>query len=129
MREQDFSDVMDRGRRVESRPKRFVDDVLHLGHYSQMKQVSVTDLKNSLSARMKLVLAGESLLITDHRKPVAVLSPLAEGMHDEGMAALVAAGLVSPPRRRLDVKALLKLPRGRATRSLSAAVLDDREGR
>jgi prevent-host-death family protein len=94
-----------------------------------MKTVSVTDLKNSLSARMKLVMAGESLLVTDHRKPVAVLSPLAEGMEDERMAALVAAGLVSPPRRRLDVKALLKRPRGRTARSLSEAVMDDREGR
>lgn len=44
-----------------------------------MKTTSVTLLKNNLSAQLKEVASGETILITDRRKPVASLQPLAHG--------------------------------------------------
>lgn len=45
------------------------------------------------------------------------------------MAGLVAAGILSLPERRLHVDAFLKLPKAQASRSLTAAVLEDRDER
>lgn len=78
---------------------------------------------------MKTVAGGEPLLVTDRRKPVAVLQPLEGNFRDEQMAALVAAGIVAPPRRSLRLRAFLKLPKAKAARTLTAAVLEDREDR
>ncbi len=94
-----------------------------------MKKVSVTVLKNELSAKLKHVRAGDSLLITDRRKPFALISPLPDDLSAERMASMVAEGLVSPPRRPLDVGAFLKRPLGKSTRTLTAAVHQDREER
>ena len=96
-----------------------------------MERVSITDLKNGLSARMNRVRAGETLLVTDRSKPVAVLSPLAGPMRTERMEGLILRGVIAPPGRSLDVGAFLSLRRatGSAERTLSGAVDEDREGR
>ena len=94
-----------------------------------MKTASVTDLKNNLSARLRGVVAGESLIVTDRRKPVAIFQPLSGSLNDNRLAGLVAAGVVRPPKARLNVKALLGLERGRCERSLSEAIGEDRDGR
>lgn len=96
---------------------------------SHMKMTSVTELKNQLSAKLKQVMAGESLLVTDRNKPVAVLHPLHGEIRNRRLEGLVAAGLVAPPQEPLDVKGLLKLKRGRCKASLSKAICEDREGR
>jgi prevent-host-death family protein len=41
-----------------------------------MIQASVSKVKNSLSGYLEKVKAGQSVLITDHRKVVAVLEPV-----------------------------------------------------
>ncbi|MEI7863956.1 MAG: hypothetical protein WCI38_01190 [Chthoniobacterales bacterium] len=71
-------------------------------------------MKNNLSARLKLVIAVEPLVITDHRKPIAVVYPLERALMDEHVCSLVAEVLVIPPRARhkLDMKAFLAMPRG-----------------
>lgn len=94
-----------------------------------MNTASVSDLKNNLSARLKSVIAGEPLVITDHRKPVAVVYPLDQEMMDDHVRSLVARGLVYPPRRKLDLRAFRSLPLGRCDASLTEAVLEEREGR
>lgn len=94
-----------------------------------MKTASVTDLKNNLSARLKEVVAGESLLVTDRRKPVAVLQSLSGSLGDNRLAGLIAAGLVRPAKERLDVKAFLRLKRAECDLPLSQAIDEDREGR
>lgn len=94
-----------------------------------MKTASVSDLKNNLSARLKSVVAGDPLVITDHRKPIAVVYPLEQDLMDEHVRSLVAEGLVVPPKRKPDARAVLSLPIGRAKASLTQAVLEDREGR
>lgn len=97
-----------------------------------MNTASVSDLKNNLSARLKSVIAGEPLVITDHRKPVAVVYPLEQELMDDHVRSLVAEGLVIPPRKRrkLDVKAFLKLPKAECAAGLTEAILEERrEGR
>jgi len=95
-----------------------------------MKTASVSDLKNNLSARLKQVIAGEPLIITDHRKPVAVVYPLEPDLMDEHVKSLVAEGLVIPPKRKPNARAVLDLPRGECKASLTEAILEERaEGR
>jgi prevent-host-death family protein len=97
-----------------------------------MRTASVSDLKNNLSARLKQVIAGEPLIITDHRKPVAVVYPLEQELMDEHVRSLIAEGLVIPPRRRekLDAKAFLALPKAECKAGLTEAILEERrEGR
>lgn len=95
-----------------------------------MKTSSVSDLKNNLSARLKSVIAGEPLIITDHRKPVAVVYPIETDLMDEHVKSLVAEGLVYPPRCKSDARAVLNLPLAEASISLTEAALEERrEGR
>jgi len=93
-----------------------------------MKTASVSDLKNNLSARLKQVIAGEPLVITDHRKPVAIVYPLEQELMDDRVRSLVAEGLVTPPRQsgKLDVKAFLALPKAECNTRLTEAVLEER---
>jgi len=93
-----------------------------------MKTASVSSLMNSLSAKLKGVMAGEPLLVTDHRKPVAVLQPLTGDLASERMAGLVARGLVNPSARALDVEALLALPKAKGT-DLTPVLLEERDAR
>ena len=92
-----------------------------------MKTASVSDLKNNLSARLKQVIAGEPLVITDHRKPVAVVYPLEQDLMDEHVRSLVAEGLVIPPRRKPEARAVLNLPLPASNARLTEAILEERE--
>ncbi|MCC5847557.1 MAG: type II toxin-antitoxin system Phd/YefM family antitoxin [Verrucomicrobia bacterium] len=94
-----------------------------------MKTSSVSSLKNHLSARLKQVVAGESFLITDRNRAVAVLSPLVDGNLDARLEGLTAEGLVRPGSRKLDLQAFLSLSKGRCEAPLSGAIQEDREGR
>ncbi|MBJ7259226.1 MAG: type II toxin-antitoxin system Phd/YefM family antitoxin [Chthoniobacterales bacterium] len=95
-----------------------------------MKTASVSDLKNNLSARLKAVIAGEPLVITDHRKPVAVVYPLQPDLMDAHVKSLVAEGLVVPPKRKPDARAVLDLPLAECDAHLTEAILEERsEGR
>ncbi|GEM_PF-1036285 len=44
-------------------------------------QASIKDLKNNLSAYLKMVINGEELIITSHDHPVAKIVPLSEETH------------------------------------------------
>lgn len=100
-----------------------------MGYNSQMKTASVSRLKNTLSARLKEVVAGESLLITDRQKPIAVITPLDSGNTDEHLASLIQRGIVAPASKPLDLSDFLRKQRGRCTPSLSSAVIEERENR
>ena len=91
-----------------------------------MKTSSVSDLKNNLSARLKQVIAGEPLIITDHRKPVAVVYPLEQELMDEHVRSLVAEGLVVPPKRKPNARAVLDLPLPKSNARLTEAILEER---
>ena len=80
-----------------------------------MKQVSIQDLKATLSAAVAEAEAGRTIVITRHREPVAVLGPArADHLH---RGARAGTGRLRP--------ALKKGTRGRAL----AVLQDDRGGR
>lgn len=94
-----------------------------------MKTSSVSSMKNNLSAHLKHVMAGETYLITDRNRAVAMLTPLNDGNLDARLESLAAEGLVQLRERSLDTESFLSLPKGRCSTSLSAAILEDREER
>ena len=64
-----------------------------------MKTVNIGDLKANLSAHLKLVRDGEVVLICHRNKPVARILPYRpEGISEE-LEALIARGVVIPPRK------------------------------
>lgn len=77
-----------------------------------MKTATITEAKNGLSALIDRVKAGESIVITDRGKPVAVLEPIAEEVDwDAKLASLERRGLIVRPSRTSDPEALRRLPR------------------
>lgn len=95
-----------------------------------MEKATISELKNRLSAYLKKVRAGRSILIVDRDEPVARLERVeAGGAADDRIGRLERAGLLRRATRRLDVAAL----RGEAPRakeSVVDALLDERrEGR
>ena len=77
------------------------------GYNGSMKQATISTTKNHLSALLKLVRRGESILITDRSQPVARLEPIVSGGNagpDEGrLSRLERAGVIRRARRgRLD---------------------------
>jgi prevent-host-death family protein len=59
-------------------------------------EVGVRELKNNLSRYLERVRAGDQVVVTDHGRPVARLTPMDVGT--DRLAALVAAGLVQAPK-------------------------------
>jgi prevent-host-death family protein len=75
--------------------------------------VGVRDLKNRLSAHLDRVKSGEEIVVTEHGRPIATLSPV--GADVDRMTALVDAGIVRPPKvtvRRLPAKRVKLTGRG-----------------
>jgi len=96
-----------------------------------MRTVNIAELKNKLSSYLTYAKAGETIIIRDRNTPVAKLIPfVADDVSDEDMA-LVAAGIMRLPEKRLDVDAFLKMPRPTvAGNAATQALLDERyEGR
>ncbi len=76
-----------------------------------MKTASVTETKNGLSGLLEAVKNGESILITEHNRPIAELTPVSLG-HYAGKAwlqALVSDGLVRVSSKPLDFKKFVSL--------------------
>jgi prevent-host-death family protein len=94
-----------------------------------MKSVSVSSAKNSLSALLREVRGGASVLITDRGVPVARLAPLvaATGLTPAAID-LAQRGRLVLPERSPD-SSWMDLPAGvpRAGCSAVAALLTDRE--
>lgn len=59
-----------------------------------MEHVSVRELRQHLSRYLRRVAAGERLVVTERRRPVALLGPLPE--HDDIHDYLIAIGEVTP---------------------------------
>lgn len=60
-----------------------------------MDSVSVRELRQNLSRYLRRVAAGERLVVTERRRPVAVLGPLPEA--DDILKYLIATGEASTP--------------------------------
>lgn len=93
-----------------------------------MTTASISEAKNQLSALLKRVQAGESVLITDRGVPVARLEPVRLGTGlPPRMIALAQQGLVRLPEREPDAS-WLDLPRAvlKPGPSASSLVIEER---
>jgi prevent-host-death family protein len=97
-----------------------------------MKTASVTKAKNELSALLRRVRRGESVLICDRGKPVARLSPVEAGAEEgddaDRLARLERAGIVRRGERQEGADPLDEAPPSlRSGTSALAALLAERE--
>ena len=95
-----------------------------------MRYEPISIAKNSLSALIREVQQGETIVITDRGRPVARLEPVGEiDQSDARLLALVDDGLVSLPRKPADATVLdLPMPSVVAGPSAVDYLLEEREG-
>ena len=74
-----------------------------------MKKASISYAKAHLSALLKRVREGQTVLITDRGAPVARLEPIVAFDADAHMRSLVERGIISPPRVPPDKDWIRKL--------------------
>ena len=95
-----------------------------------MRQVSISQLKDRLSAYLKKVQAGEVLLVMDRDRPVARIERVDPALDEEGhYQTLVAAGLVTPPTRPFTADLVRPVDLGRDAGALDALLEERRDGR
>lgn len=95
-----------------------------------MDRVSISQLKDQLSAYLKKVQSGETVLVTDRDRPVAKLEPVdAALMDDARLARLVAAGHVKPATHRLTPDVIQPIDVGADARVVEALLEEREEGR
>ena len=64
-----------------------------------MEKVSISKLKDQLSAYLKKVEGGQTVIVTDRNKPVAQLTAITGAESDDArIADLVAQGVLTPAR-------------------------------
>jgi len=95
-----------------------------------VEKATISQLKNHLSAYLKKVRAGRSILIVDRDQPVARLERIAGGgAADDRIGRLEKAGLLRRATARLEAGKLRPVA-PKAQRSVLDALLDERrEGR
>lgn len=95
-----------------------------------MEKATISELKNALSAYIKKVRAGRTVLVMDRDQAVARLERVDPTvLPDDRVARLEREGLVTRARRSLDLAALRR-PAPKPTGSVLAALLEERdEGR
>jgi len=96
-----------------------------------MEKATISQLKNSLSAYLKKVRAGQSVLILDRNEPVAVLERIDTDERPEGrLTRLEQAGVIRRSRTARPLDALSATRPPKPKRSVVAALIDERrEGR
>ncbi|MCF7708774.1 MAG: type II toxin-antitoxin system prevent-host-death family antitoxin [Verrucomicrobia bacterium] len=95
-----------------------------------MNIASIAKTKNTLSQLLQRVKQGETIVITDRKRPVARLQPMDKSDLMEDLPSLYAAGILLPPAGgALDPASFLAAARPRLAgkASLTSAVLEDRE--
>jgi len=91
-----------------------------------MEKVTISELKNRLSAYLKKVRAGQSVLILDRDLPVARLERVeGSARGDDRLTRLERAGLLRRSRHAPRVKEL-RAPAPKSARSVTQALLDER---
>jgi antitoxin (DNA-binding transcriptional repressor) of toxin-antitoxin stability system len=88
-----------------------------------MRSVQIAELKNRLSAHLNLVRAGEEIVIRDRSVAIAKIVPLGLEESDLEERELVAAGLLSVPKKPFDLENFWKIGRGIRTPKLNRTVL------
>jgi len=95
-----------------------------------MEKATISELKNRLSAYIKKVRAGQTVLILDRDQPVARLERVEAAPHaDDRLARLERAGLLRRARSPLPLDALRSAPLQPGPSVLQALIDERREGR
>ena len=98
-----------------------------------MEKASVSKLKDNLSAYLRKVRAGLSVVIYDRDVPIARLERIEATAHGSARLALLSAqGVTRPPLRRRSaaaIRAVVSTPLPRSARLLDAVQLDRAEDR
>ncbi len=91
-----------------------------------MEKATISEIKNHLSAYLKKVKAGQSVLILDRDQPVARLERVeVEGRPADRLARLERAGLMRRSTKRMPLE-LLRSPAPKARQSVVEALLEER---
>jgi len=91
-----------------------------------MQKASVSQLKNRLSAYLRIVKAGKNVLILDRDEPIATLEPIKASQADARLKRLRKDGLIRPSSGQVPLK-LLRASAPKPKQSLLAALLEERE--
>jgi len=95
-----------------------------------MEKVTISQLKNQLSAFLKKVRAGKTIVIFDRNEPVARLERIRDELHpDERLSRLARRGLLRRPSSRLPFEALREKAPGSKESVVEALVEERREAR
>ncbi len=95
-----------------------------------MEKVTISQLKNQLSAYLKKVRAGESVLILDRNRPVARLESVEQrGPIDDRLAGLESEGLLRRATRPFPKQLLNESPPEVGESVLDALIEERRSGR
>ena len=95
-----------------------------------MRTVKISELKARLSAHLKLVRAGEEVLVCDRNSPVARIIPIHPEEYSEQERRLIARGVLLPPRRRRQGSDPLPEPQGDVPDEVMKEIWrQEREGR
>jgi prevent-host-death family protein len=94
-----------------------------------MERVSISQLKDQLSAYLKKVREGQTVVVTDRNKPVAHLAPIANiESESERIARLVALGVISRPKAPpLSIEEIRRMRPVVPGAGLLEALLEERE--
>jgi prevent-host-death family protein len=87
--------------------------------------MGIAELKALLSETLSRVKAGEEVIVTEHGRPIARITPLSAASPAAATQDLVRAGLVRAPEKPLD-ETFWKLPRARL-REIRPRDLDEPE--
>ena len=99
----------------------------NMARLASMKVSSISELKDGLSAHLELVRAGEIVVVTDRKSPVATLERIKPGTLSVDLAAMISGGIVAPRKEPLDVEAFMTMPIGSCDRGLSTAIVEERQ--
>jgi prevent-host-death family protein len=86
--------------------------------------VGVRDLKSRLSEYLRQVKAGETIVITEHGKPVGRIVPATQSL-DDRLQAMVQAGLIAWSGKKLALTHPVARTRGK--RTVADLVVENRE--
>ncbi len=87
--------------------------------------VGIRELREQLSAYLRLVAKGQTLTIGNRRHPVARLIPATQTREHEALARLAASGSIRPSAGKPGGSSAVK-PRRRPRRTTSDLVREDR---
>ena len=95
---------------------------------AKRKQVGIRELRQNLSVHLRKVRAGETLEVTEHGRPVAILAPIPEATTP--LERLIASGRASAPEGDLlELGLPLLRPSLRMRRALQRALEETRRDR